>query len=302
MYNRQLETFLQVARLGSFSKAARAMYITPSAVIQQVNHLEEDFKAELLIRTSHGVSLTPAGKLVYQEGMDIVRRSKALRAQLAEMSQRNALTIGTQFLSQPQLFPSLWAEYWGGKPAIQTRFVMLNRPWEEESEVCIVETLMYGSDPLPETESLPLCEVPICFAVPSNHPLARRQNLRYEDLRMATVVTINFQHMHQQLNELCADLRHHGVKVFLVDEYTPAVFNMCRVNGYVLQIPACWSVLCMGMKILPCEWKYKLSYGFYFRRNLLPKGAEDFLQNLRTQIESGNLHLEERFSGQGMPD
>lgn len=63
MYKRQLETFLQVARLGSFSKAAQALYITPSAVIQQVNHLEEDFGAQLLVRTTHGVKLTPAGQL-----------------------------------------------------------------------------------------------------------------------------------------------------------------------------------------------------------------------------------------------
>ena len=40
MYNHQLDTFIRVAELKSFSKAAEALYITPSAVIQQVNALE----------------------------------------------------------------------------------------------------------------------------------------------------------------------------------------------------------------------------------------------------------------------
>ena len=42
MYNTQLDTFLKVAELGSFNKAADALYITPPAVTKQINLLEED--------------------------------------------------------------------------------------------------------------------------------------------------------------------------------------------------------------------------------------------------------------------
>ena len=41
MYNPQLETFLRVADAGSFNKAAEESYITPTAVIKQINLLEE---------------------------------------------------------------------------------------------------------------------------------------------------------------------------------------------------------------------------------------------------------------------
>ena len=40
MYNRQLCTFLKVAELESFSKAGECLYISASAVIQQINALE----------------------------------------------------------------------------------------------------------------------------------------------------------------------------------------------------------------------------------------------------------------------
>lgn len=42
MYNPQLETFIRVANAGSFNKAAEESYITPTAVIKQINLLEAD--------------------------------------------------------------------------------------------------------------------------------------------------------------------------------------------------------------------------------------------------------------------
>lgn len=297
MYSPQLETFLQVARLGSFSKAARALYITPSAVIQQVNHLEEQLQAKLLVRTSHGVSLTPAGKLVYQEGLDIVQRSKALQTKLAALTQKEELVIGTQFLSQPQLFPSLWAEYWGSRTPVPTRFVMLEKPWEEETDVCIMEAVMFGDKPLPGFQVLPLCNVPICLAVPPEHPLANRSCLTYADLYTAPVVTIRTEYMCQQLKQLRADLMGRGIQVIEADRYTPALFNMCRVNGYFLQIPACWDTLCFGMKVLPCAWDYKLPYGFFWRPDRVPAGAKGFMEDLQEKAKSGSLRWKEKFAG-----
>lgn len=43
MYNPQLETFIRAADAGSFNKAAEESYITPTAVIKQINLLESLF-------------------------------------------------------------------------------------------------------------------------------------------------------------------------------------------------------------------------------------------------------------------
>ena len=51
MYNHQLDTFIQVAELGSFSKAASALYISPTAVIKQMNILESNLGVTLFNRT-----------------------------------------------------------------------------------------------------------------------------------------------------------------------------------------------------------------------------------------------------------
>ena len=67
MYNLQLETFIVVADLGSFNKAAEALYITPPAVTKQINLLEKDLEVQLFVRTHRGLILTEAGKSLYKD-------------------------------------------------------------------------------------------------------------------------------------------------------------------------------------------------------------------------------------------
>ena len=67
MYNPQLETFLRVADAGSFNKAAEESYITPTAVIKQINLLEESLGVKLFDRSHRGLTLTKAGRSMYRQ-------------------------------------------------------------------------------------------------------------------------------------------------------------------------------------------------------------------------------------------
>ena len=58
MYNPQLETFLRVADAGSFNRAAEESFITPTAVIKQINLLEENLGVYLFDRSYRGLTLT----------------------------------------------------------------------------------------------------------------------------------------------------------------------------------------------------------------------------------------------------
>ena len=93
MLNHQLETFIQVAENGSFSKAAEKLYITPSAVIQQINNLEQDLQVTLLKRTRHGTQLTLAGAYLFQQAGSLIQTCREIEENLILIHRRDQQKI-----------------------------------------------------------------------------------------------------------------------------------------------------------------------------------------------------------------
>ncbi len=67
MYNPILDVFMIVAKKGSFSKAAQYLFLTHTAVIRQMNTLEVQLQTQIFYRSHQGISLTPAGQVLYNE-------------------------------------------------------------------------------------------------------------------------------------------------------------------------------------------------------------------------------------------
>ena len=96
MYNRQLSTFLKVAELGSFNRAAELLYVSASAVIQQINSLERELGVTLFQRSRRGLRLTAAGEYLAAEAPEFIQRGDQIRARLLELqSQKPCIVVGT---------------------------------------------------------------------------------------------------------------------------------------------------------------------------------------------------------------
>lgn len=149
MYIPQLDTFLKVAESGSFSKAAQALYITPSAVIQQINHLETNLEVHLCVRTARGVQLTDAGELLQREGTSLLAQWGKIRAMLQSMqlSSSSTLCIGMALLRKCPLFQWLWPAFHLSHPQTQARFVEINYPLTQTPEVELFESVWDGTTP-----------------------------------------------------------------------------------------------------------------------------------------------------------
>jgi DNA-binding transcriptional LysR family regulator len=77
---RQLEYFAAVARFGHFGRAAQEVYVTQSALSQQVARLEAELGVALLVRTPKGVELTPAGVELCEHATTILGQVAQARA------------------------------------------------------------------------------------------------------------------------------------------------------------------------------------------------------------------------------
>ena len=77
----QVRTFLEVAKLGSFSRAGHKVFRSQSAVSGQIRQLEEEYGEKLLDRSGKTVRLTPAGEVFREYARRLVAvRDESLRA------------------------------------------------------------------------------------------------------------------------------------------------------------------------------------------------------------------------------
>lgn len=80
---RQLETFVQVAKLKSFSKAAEILFITQPTVTNHIQNLEKELGVLLIDRYGKKISLTDAGDLLYTYAIDILNSCEMAKFDLA---------------------------------------------------------------------------------------------------------------------------------------------------------------------------------------------------------------------------
>lgn len=71
---RQLKYFVAIIESGSFSRAAIACHVVQSALSQQIAALESELGAQLLVRSSQGVTPTAAGQLFYRHAQHVLRQ------------------------------------------------------------------------------------------------------------------------------------------------------------------------------------------------------------------------------------
>lgn len=91
----EIAVFVEVARKGSFSAAARRMHLTPSAVSKLISRMEERLGSRLFNRTTRKLSLTEGGHLFFQRCTEILGEIEAAEDLLAgyQQSPKGELTV-----------------------------------------------------------------------------------------------------------------------------------------------------------------------------------------------------------------
>ena len=298
MYNHQLDTFIQVADAGSFSKAAEALYISSTAVMKQINLLEGSLEVQLFNRTPRGLTLTDAGKSYYQDAKYMIQYAKdaQVRAKNAMQSNDSVIRIGTSPMTPGQFLMSLWPKIQKQCPDI--KFQMVNFDNTPENSVNILRNLgqnidivagLFDETFLKERKcaGLELCRTPILCAVSIYHPLAAKARLRVEDLYGENFMLIK-RGWNKYLDAMRDDLwrDHPQVKIIDFDMFNIGVFNRCENSNHVLMTINAWDNVHPLLKTLPVEWDYTIPYGLLHSPRPSPI-VEKFLQAVSRVFADG---------------
>ncbi|HEY1802422.1 MAG TPA: LysR family transcriptional regulator [Terriglobales bacterium] len=109
----QLETFQEVARLSSFSRAAEKRFRTQPAISSQIRSLEEEIGAKILDRSGGKVSLTASGKLFLKYVEDTLDARRAIFTAIAETERipRGEIIVGANEGTCLHILPEVFADF-----------------------------------------------------------------------------------------------------------------------------------------------------------------------------------------------
>ena len=290
MYNHMLDTFIAVADCGSFTKAAQRLFISPTAVMKQMNALESHLNLRLVERTPSGIRLTGAGAVIYQDAKFMIDYSKKslASAQAVLHAKDTTFCVGTSLLNPAKPFMDLWYRVNKDFPEYKLHLVT----FEDNHEGILTEIELLGEKFdfligvcdskawLSRCNFLALGRYKKMIAVPREHRLAGRQSVDIEDLYGETLMMVA--RGDSGVNDfLRNDLEKHHPRIYIEDTpqfYDLSVFNRCAETGNVLLTIECWQDVHPGLVTIPVHWHYSIPYGLLYSNH----APEDVLRFVET--------------------
>ncbi|MGN1140413.1 MAG: LysR family transcriptional regulator [Oliverpabstia sp.] len=292
MYNPLLDTFLSVADCGSFTKAAEHLHISPTAVMKQMNALENHLNLKLVERTPAGVHLTSAGTIIYRDTkfmMDYSKKSIA-SAKAATHTYDTTFCVGTSLLNPAKPFMDLWYKVNQSFPDYKLHLV----PFEDNHEGILSEIEKLGvkfdfligvcdsKAWLSLCSFLPLGRYKKMIAVSRDHPLAVKKRIDLKDLYGETLMMVR--KGDSVINDFIRnDLEKNHPQIYIEDTphfYDLSVFNRCAETGNVLLTIECWQDVHPGLVSIPVNWEYSIPYGLLYSLNA-PEDVLHFITTVR---------------------
>lgn len=194
MYNHQLDTFLSACQHGSFTMAAKECFITPSAVVQQINLLEKNLGVKLFLRTNRGVVPTPSGEFLLNHAPEYIRHAQEITEQMKKAAGHQPIRLGwSTGVEDPRFLSECLAlrDTCDGLEINLTRISgsVADGLAQKEFDLC-----QYAEFPRIEQEGYlftSLYNVPQCVVMPPEHPLVHLNCIRLEDLAGMELVLLS---------------------------------------------------------------------------------------------------------------
>jgi len=186
---RQLQAFLAVSELGSFTRAADRMRLTQSAISVLVVELERSLNLKLLDRTTRRVEMTEAGRQFGAQAAKIISDLDHAVHNAHSLSQRlhGRLTVFAPPLLAAVLLPSVIAEYRARFPGISNQLVSQVRAGEVDFGIGTV-----GSD-IEDLERIALASDRMMLFCANDHPLAQLNEVPWQAMEGHKLIALTRQ-------------------------------------------------------------------------------------------------------------
>lgn len=274
---RQLEYFREIADTGSINEAARRLNMSQPPLSYQLRQLEDELAVRLFDRSSHGVALTEAGKLLYSRAGELLSFASSTKLEVSHCGRKRVLRLGLTSTTVAPVMPYI-TEFAQKNPEVNfevhdgTTFSLFNYLLEGIIDVSVVRTPLR----LDEVEHAVLRTEPM-MAVSS--PALHAEG---EDALALAALTDRPLIIYRRYEKLIMDAFH-------AQGLEPDVFCICDdARGAVLWVkaglataifPESMSSLCAGLRMQPIDEKaLETQILLIWRKGRqLPGAVQDFI-------------------------
>jgi DNA-binding transcriptional LysR family regulator len=292
----QLASFLEVAKLQSFSRAAEKLFRTQPAISAQVRLLEQECGEKLFDRSGKKVLLTPAGEILnrYAERL-LGLHNEALQA-IAELNQtpRGKRYIGANEATCLYVLPKTFARFKQLYPLVQISIYrnfshkILQKVQEGVLDLGIV-TLPLSATNL---EVIPVFRDEVQVVVPKSHALAKRRSVTVEEMAHHPLILPKTGHTRVVIDRLLRAHRDHLqismelASVETIKKFVGAGLGISLISRTYVQPEVSAGVL----KLIPLEGqKLYRELGLVYRRDrYLSLPTKVFIEVVRESTKASN--------------
>lgn len=190
-----VQAFVTIAELGGFSKAARELHITQTALTRRIQKLEAYLGLKLLDRTTRRVELTVVGRDFLPQARSLVQEMTAAVERLKDMSQhaRGNFTLACIASITSHVLPRIIRQYARAHP--DNRLRLLDGSSDEVRQAVLAGQAELGiavqGEKHPELSETLLFVDPLVFICHTPHPLQERKTVSWSDMRDTDLVTVS---------------------------------------------------------------------------------------------------------------
>lgn len=183
---RQLKYFVEVADTACFSTASRQLFISQSAVSQQIKLLEEELGAQLFIRQHNNIVLTESGEELYPLAKQVLKNVTECRTRIMDLKGLlcGELNVGLTYSLESYMRESM-IEFMRTYPKVQVNAHYKNLSdllrMLRNKEIDMMLSMMPTS-PHEFIESIPLTQYRLAAIMRRSHSLAKKSSVTFQDL------------------------------------------------------------------------------------------------------------------------
>ena len=289
----------KVAQSGSLAKAADILFISHSALVQQVKAAEATLGFPVFERTSKGVRLTPAGKVFLEEGNSILKNYETLHRKCQDLAGHKPLTVTIGILPglRSDLLTILCSTYRKKHPDVNLVFKSVTFQdylaafLDGEFDIACNFMLNFAHNRLNKPGfDIILCK-PYRFSICvfKTNPLARLKKITFADLRGKKLMMHargvskaddqlrDYLEKHEPLIEIL-DFPYYGHELILKAALENAV--LLAIREFAFDSPS--------VAYIPTDWDFPFERGIIYRKKCSPE-VQNFIDMARQVIAEKDL-------------